>query len=139
MRSFHDSLSLALELTVKSWLSLLLAARWACTLEGEPIDENRGYDRRLCEKLRSIRAGGYGAHFVNHKYGKRSISERVSAVGFELPPVAFMVGVAHSVYAYRLTHKMVSLLLPAQYFFKEMAWCLGYVHSHLDKYGHVQA
>lgn len=77
---------------------------------------------------------GYGAHFVRHKDGKRNIT-----VGFALPPVAFMVGVAHSVYAYRLTHRMVSLLLPAQYFFKQVAWCLGYVHSHLDRYGHAQA
>jgi glycosyltransferase involved in cell wall biosynthesis len=77
---------------------------------------------------------GYGAHFVRHKHGKRSIT-----LGFALPPAAFMVGVVHSVYAYRLTHKIVSVLLPVQYFFKEVAWCLGYVHSHLDRYGHAQA
>jgi glycosyltransferase involved in cell wall biosynthesis len=77
---------------------------------------------------------GYGAHFVRHKHGRRSV-----AFGFELPPVAFAVGVAHSVYAYRLTHRMVSMLLPVQYCFKNAAWCLGYVHGHLDGYGHAQA
>jgi glycosyltransferase involved in cell wall biosynthesis len=74
---------------------------------------------------------GYGAHFVRHKHGKRSIS-----FWYTLPPIAFTIGFAHSVYAYRLTHKLVSVLLPVQYFFKDSAWCLGYVHGHLDRYGH---
>jgi glycosyltransferase involved in cell wall biosynthesis len=77
---------------------------------------------------------GYGTHFVRHKHGKRSI-----ALVYEFPPFAFISGVATSVYAYRLTHKMVSVLLPLQYFFKNVARCLGYVHSHFDKYGHLQA
>jgi glycosyltransferase involved in cell wall biosynthesis len=75
---------------------------------------------------------GYGAHFIRHKHGKRSV-----IFGFELPPVAFALGFVHSVYAYRLTHKMVSVLLPVQYCFKKAAWCLGYVHGHLDRYGHA--
>jgi glycosyltransferase involved in cell wall biosynthesis len=77
---------------------------------------------------------GYGAHFVRHKHGKRSFT-----LLYELPPVAFIIGIAHSVYAYRLTHKLVSVLLPFQYFFKKVAWCLGFLHGHLDKYGHTRA
>lgn len=77
---------------------------------------------------------GYGAHFIRHKHGKRSIT-----LLFEFPPFAFMSGVVRSVYVYKLTHKMVSVLLPVQYFFKNVAWCLGYVHGHLDGYGHLQA
>jgi glycosyltransferase involved in cell wall biosynthesis len=75
---------------------------------------------------------GYGSHFIRHKHGRRSVT-----FGFELPPVAFAVGVVHSVYAYRLTHRMVSVLLPFEYCFREAAWCLGYVHGHLDRYGHA--
>jgi glycosyltransferase involved in cell wall biosynthesis len=77
---------------------------------------------------------GYGAHFVRHKHGKRAIS-----IGYELPPVAFVVGVAHIVHGYRLTRKKVSVLVPVHYLFKQVAWCLGYVHGHLDGYGHAQA
>jgi glycosyltransferase involved in cell wall biosynthesis len=77
---------------------------------------------------------GYGTHFLWHKYGKQA-----TGLLFELPPVAFMIGVKRSVYAYRLTHKVVSLLLPVQFIFKKAAWCLGYVNGCLDGYGHALA
>jgi glycosyltransferase involved in cell wall biosynthesis len=77
---------------------------------------------------------GYGVHFLRHKHGKQAMG----LLG-ELPPVAFTIGVKRSVYAYRLTHKVVSFLLPVQYFFKTTAWCLGYVYGHLDGYGHALA
>jgi glycosyltransferase involved in cell wall biosynthesis len=77
---------------------------------------------------------GYGVHFLRHKHGKRAMG-----LFGELPPVAFMIGAKRSIYAYRLTHKVVSLLLPVQYFFKKVAWCLGYVYGHLDGYGHALA
>ena len=77
---------------------------------------------------------GYGSHFIRQKHGNGS-----TTFLFQFPPFAFLSGVVRSVYVYRLTHKMVSVLLPLQYFFKNVAWCLGYVHGHLDGYGHLQA
>jgi glycosyltransferase involved in cell wall biosynthesis len=74
---------------------------------------------------------GYGSHFIRHKHGKSSMTPL-----FEFPPFLFLSGAARSVYAYKLTHKLVSVLLPVQYFFKQVAWCVGYLHGHFDKYGH---
>jgi len=71
---------------------------------------------------------GYGSHFVNHKYN-----------GFfptwvKTPPAALYQGLTHANIAYKATHRKISFLLPFQYCFKNMAWLLGFVSAHLDRY-----
>ncbi len=73
---------------------------------------------------------GYGSHFVNHKH-----------VGFfqtwkRTPPAAFVQGIMDSASAYKITNQKISFLLPIQYFFKQTAWCLGFLEAHLGNYGH---
>jgi glycosyltransferase involved in cell wall biosynthesis len=70
---------------------------------------------------------GYGGHYFIHKHG----------INIQNFPV--LEGLKRTDLAYRLTHRKIVLLLPIQYFFKKIAWFLGFLKSHLDGYGHYIA
>jgi glycosyltransferase involved in cell wall biosynthesis len=70
---------------------------------------------------------GYGGHYFIHKHG-RTVQ---NFVVFE--------GLRRTTLAYRLTHRKIVFLLPLQYFFKKIAWFLGFLKAHLDGYGHYIA
>lgn len=74
---------------------------------------------------------GYGGHYVLHK--NRGM-ERLYEM---LPPAAFLEGILYSITAYKLIHRKVVFLLPLQFIFKMTAWCLGFVRSHMNSYGHT--
>jgi len=74
---------------------------------------------------------GYGLHYVHHK--NRSVFPLYEMV----PPAAFLEGLLCSFVAYRLTRRKVVFLLPLQYIFKMTAWCLGFIKSHINSYGHA--
>lgn len=76
---------------------------------------------------------GYGAHFVGHRHkGLVQLWPRT-------PFVAFLSGLFHSFAAYKSTRHSVSFLLPFQNAFKQTAWFLGFVKSHIENYGHTFA
>jgi glycosyltransferase involved in cell wall biosynthesis len=70
---------------------------------------------------------GYGGHYFIHKQGRTMQSFPV----FE--------GFRRTALAYRLTHRKIVFLFPFQYFFKKIAWFLGFLKAHLDGYGHYIA
>ena len=74
---------------------------------------------------------GYGLHLVLHK------NKGIIRTYRMIPPAAIINGLLHSVIAYRLTRRKAVFLLPFHYVFKMTAWCLGFVTSHRNSYGHV--
>jgi glycosyltransferase involved in cell wall biosynthesis len=73
---------------------------------------------------------GCGAHFLSHKH------KNLIPLWEMIPPVAFISGLRLSLIAYKKVYKKVAFLLPLQYFYKQVAWCLGFARSHLNGYGH---
>jgi glycosyltransferase involved in cell wall biosynthesis len=67
---------------------------------------------------------GYGGHYFLHKHGKRVSTS------------AFLDGLRRVSVAYKLTYRKAVFLFLPQYFFKKMAWFLGFMKAHLDHYGH---
>jgi glycosyltransferase involved in cell wall biosynthesis len=73
---------------------------------------------------------GYGIHYVRNKHNGEI------PVFTSLPFVAFFVGILHAAHIFRQTKNERCFVLPIEYSFKRSAWCLGYVMSHFDHYGH---
>jgi glycosyltransferase involved in cell wall biosynthesis len=71
---------------------------------------------------------GYGMHYVNSKH------RGIVKLWEYLPPVSLWVGLKESLMVIRLTKRMVAILLPLQYVFKNSAWLTGYIKSHFNKY-----
>lgn len=68
---------------------------------------------------------GAGAYRVSRK------NYRVFTL-FKMTPLAgFAAGVWYSTFAYKSMHRKVIFLLPFQYAFKRIAWCLGFLNSQL--------
>ncbi len=69
---------------------------------------------------------GYGVHRVFRKNKGQIVLHRM------IPPVAFVVGVWLSTIAYRLIRRRWVFLLPIQYAFKRIAWCIGFAKGQID-------
>ena len=75
---------------------------------------------------------GRGGHFIYHKDANTiSLLEMT-------PPAGFVAGLIRCYNAYALTHRKTVFLLPAHYFFKRIAWFLGFLDAHLKGYGHIK-
>jgi len=72
---------------------------------------------------------GYGMHYVNHRH------EHAHFPMSRMPILSFFVGLKLSSSMYTLFHEKKVFLLPFQYFIKNLAFCIGYAESHLDKHG----
>ena len=72
---------------------------------------------------------GYGGHYISHKHKGIIIFWR------HLPPLVLVSGFFRVSNIYRKTNRKASILLPFQRAFKETAWSIGFVKSHLDRYG----
>jgi glycosyltransferase involved in cell wall biosynthesis len=66
---------------------------------------------------------GYGAYYLYHK-GVRTVKF-----------FTLMSGFLFSRAAYQVTHNKLSFLLPAQYYFKRVAWLMGLAKAYLVGYG----
>jgi len=75
---------------------------------------------------------GYGLHFILHKH-----MELGDILYKSTPFSGFIEGVLTASTAYKLCGKKKVFLLPIYYFIKRLAWCLGFIKSHVDSYGHV--
>lgn len=64
---------------------------------------------------------GYGQRFLK----KKTITSK-----------ALIAGILYPFIAYKLMHQKKAFLLPLLYYFKKIAWCFGFIKSHIDKYGH---
>jgi glycosyltransferase involved in cell wall biosynthesis len=95
------------------------------------------YERRR-KSLRSIWREslwhGYGGHYFAHKNGLPALSTLYKM----FPPAAILDEVSHSFRVYKLTHRNTVFLLPFHWAFKRIAWCLGFIKSHIEGYGHVR-
>jgi len=69
---------------------------------------------------------GYDIHYFAHK------NKGVVNLHKMLPPAAFLGGLFHSGIVYKLTHQKIAFLLPFQCGLKNIAWCLGFVKSHIN-------
>jgi len=76
---------------------------------------------------------GRGGHFIYHK------DIRALALLKMTPFAGFVAGLMRCSHAYALTHKKIVFLMPMHYFFKRIAWLLGFFNAHLDGYGHFKA
>lgn len=70
---------------------------------------------------------GYGVHQIFRKNKGQIALHRM------VPPVAFIVGVWLSTAVYKLVHQKWVFLLPIQYAFKRIAWCLGFAKGQVDE------
>jgi GT2 family glycosyltransferase len=74
---------------------------------------------------------GYGAHFNLHKHRK------LRMILYKSTPIAGLFeGLLISKTAYKLTYNKLAFLLPIFLSLKRAAFCLGFIKSHLDSYGH---
>lgn len=67
-----------------------------------------------------------------HGSGGRIIFNKVSPYSMlykMFPPTTILTVISRSCNAYKLTHKKVVFLLPLQWIFKRIAWCLGFAMS----------
>ena len=75
---------------------------------------------------------GYGSHFTLHKH------KELHQMLYKSTPLAgFVEGIPACSIAYKLTHNRSSFLLPLYFSIKRTAWCVGYMKSHFDSYGHA--
>jgi glycosyltransferase involved in cell wall biosynthesis len=74
---------------------------------------------------------GYARHFRFHKY-----NDRWELLNY-FPPLTFLGGVKMSCSIYRLTNMKKIFFFPFLHFFSIMADYVGFIHAHLDGYGHA--
>lgn len=75
---------------------------------------------------------GYGMHFASHKH------RELVVLWQWFPLISLASGFMRSLLVYKITHKKIAFLLPFHFFYRSLAWCLGYVKSNIDGYGHDQ-
>jgi GT2 family glycosyltransferase len=75
---------------------------------------------------------GYGAYQLFSNDNKLIDYYKMS------PPVAMLFELSKVSSAYKLTNKKKAFLLPLHYFFKRIAWVLGFVKGGFNGYGHRQ-
>jgi glycosyltransferase involved in cell wall biosynthesis len=86
------------------------------------------YSLTWAELWRRYWVRGYYTHCFNHKNPNMIKHYRM------FPPAAFVFGVIHSFYIYRLTHRKEVFFLPFQFGFKMTGWYVGYLKGHADSY-----
>jgi len=72
-----------------------------------------------------------------HGYGGRHMfrkNKNALALHEMTPMAGFLAGVWYSTIAYGLIRRKIVFLLPIQYTFKRLAWCLGFVKSQVDEF-----
>ena len=73
---------------------------------------------------------GYGAHYFFHK------DRQMNLIYGLFLPAGFIKGLMCALTSYRTTLRKISFLLPVHCTFRKIAWCFGFIKSHLDGYGH---
>ena len=71
---------------------------------------------------------GYGGHYLSHKYRKRKM-----ALVRPLP-VAIAVSIRKAITAFKFTHKKSAFLLPIFFLISSLAWWMGFIKAHFEKY-----
>ena len=71
---------------------------------------------------------GYGGHYVRHKHQMKSIGLT------HLPPIALLISIKKAVATFKHTGKKQSFLLPLPYLFGSIAWWIGFIKAHFEKY-----
>lgn len=73
---------------------------------------------------------GYGMHYVNHKQTHGVFPAR------RMPFLALVFGLQLSLPIYKTFRKKEAFFLPFHSFFKNLAFCVGYLDSHISGHGH---
>jgi glycosyltransferase involved in cell wall biosynthesis len=71
---------------------------------------------------------GYGAHYTCHKFKMKSI--KIS----NFPLIALLISIRKAQIAYQSTRIKSAFLLPLPYFLNSVAWWIGYIKAHFEKY-----
>jgi glycosyltransferase involved in cell wall biosynthesis len=103
-------------------------AGWSlCTIDARYLDYER---QRLSWKNLWQRywLRGYHTHYFLHKKPGLLKSYRM------LPPAAFLTGLFQSSVLFKLTGQKKVFLLPFQHVFKNLAWYVGYIKSHVQSF-----
>ena len=109
----------------------LISAGWQIYMT--QIQFQIDHNEKIREAWNKARWYGYGGHFVLHKH------KGLSDISYKSTPIAgALEGVLASYAAYKITRRKLSFLLPLFYFLTKLAWNIGFVHGHFDKYGHIK-
>lgn len=69
---------------------------------------------------------GYGVHYIVAK------NNGIISIHKMTPFAGFLVGAYYSILSYRVLRRKIVFLLPIQYAFKRIAWCLGFAKGQMD-------
>jgi len=72
---------------------------------------------------------GYGGYYILRKNNGMISLYKMT------PPGGLLAGAWYSTIAYKITHRKTVFLLPFQYAFKRIAWCLGFIKGQVDRSG----
>ena len=75
---------------------------------------------------------GYGAHYILHKH------DGIFSLPKMTPFAGLIVGFLYSLTAYRLIGQSAVFFMPLHFFFKKVAWCIGFIKAHFKGYGHMR-
>lgn len=78
---------------------------------------------------------GYDGNYVANKNGVQAVT-RLEKV---FPLTVFLNKISQSFMGYKLTHKKAAFLLPFHYFFKRIAWCLGFTFCHIKNNHYIKS
>lgn len=73
---------------------------------------------------------GYGDHYLTHKH------KGLVIVWQKVPIITFATGLIRSLEIYKKTNQKKAFLLPFHNYFRSIAWCSGFIKSHINAYGH---
>lgn len=96
-----------------------------------PILFSRDYNMNCVSVFKKNLWYGYGSHFVLHK--NKELREILMK---STPPAGFLQGILVLNIIYKITRRKTALLLPFFYFLCRISFCLGFLMSHFDSYGH---
>lgn len=98
------------------------------------VNDNARFFHKNRETLREFwnesKWFGYGDHYFNHKHLNIDPAWRKLPAGF------FIHELKIAMKAYSLSHLKISFLIPFQMTFGNLAWWLGFLKAHIDRYGH---
>ena len=113
----EEDIDLTIRMRAAGWLLLLN--------ESEFYPKYRQTWRELWDQCQWY---GYGGYYITHKSGS------FQDFWAKIPPIGFILGLRDFFRAYRIVGIKIASMLPFHRFIKDVAWWLGYVKAHLDRY-----
>jgi glycosyltransferase involved in cell wall biosynthesis len=120
IRGANEDTDIAFRLISKGWKVFITKARFSLV-----------YNEKFKKVWSKNVWYGYGSHFALHKH------KELGDILYKSTPLAgFLEGLFVFPVAYKLTRRKIALLLPFFVAMRRTAFCIGFVKSHFDSYGH---